>query len=165
MSITNSSKKLKASQKPLPSPTFSHPSSVGEQGLQSAHSASSLPLLSGHSLPLFHGSLPLEAILLKLFPRKLSTDCSSPSTTPARLHIMGPILQALLHMGPYRWKLPQPACSTVVLYLLLRGLSMGCASFSPHPLLCHGILHGCTWRSTLNYFRKITTHGPRKIHS
>ena len=28
-------------------------------------------------------------------------------------------------------------------------VSMGCASFRPHPLLPHGLLHGCTWRSAL----------------
>lgn len=32
---------------------------------------------------------------------------------------------------------------------LLQGLSMGCASFRLHSLLCCGLLHGCMWRSAL----------------
>jgi len=31
--------------------------------------------------------------------------------------------------------------------VLLWGLSTGCASFRPHLLLPHGLLHGCTGRS------------------
>ena len=33
--------------------------------------------------------------------------------------------------------------------VLLWGLSTGCASFRPHLLLPHGLLHDCKWRSAL----------------
>jgi len=55
--------------------------------------------------------------------------------------LQGPTFRSglLLHWSPEGADLEQG--------LFLWGLSMGCGSFSPHPPLNRGLLHGCAWRS------------------
>lgn len=89
--------------------------------------------------------LPWGAIFCKLIPCGHPRGCSPPSTTPTWVHMIWPILQE--HTIP-AWSPQTAAC---------QGLSMGCGSFKPHPLLHSGLLHGCTWRSTL-----CGTHGLQK---
>lgn len=88
------------------------------------------------------------------------SDCVSfpqAAALQAWLHIMGPIFQecSTPHGSPRAAR--PPAClpyyrllhmgSSSTFGLLLLGLSMGCSSFRPHPLLHCGLLHGCMWRS------------------
>lgn len=71
---------------------------------------------------------------------------------------MGPSLQegTVPHI-PHRHSSPSPpAPPRAALHRLQlwpeaapAGISMGCSSFRPHPLLPHGLLHGCRWRSAL----------------
>ena len=107
-------------------------------------------LLSGHSVLLLH----MEFLVQNTVPPKLilcglPTGCSSPSTAPTQLCTTGPILQELLHTGPHGLRPPSPPSRP---WSPLHGLqlhpgatpvgaSMGCASFMPHPLLPHGVLH------------------------
>lgn len=116
-----------------------------------------LQLLYGCSLPLFHvGSLPWDSVLPELIPHGLPTGHSSPSSSPTQLHAMVLTLLALFQHGFSQAAAP-PALlhhRTLPLHelqfrpgLLLRGLSMGFATFRPHPLLIHVFLHVCMWRS------------------
>ena len=99
--------------------------------------------------------LNMGAILPELIPSGLPTGCSSSSTDPAQLCTTGPTLWALLHMGPHGQQLPQPSCRTVdcssqaatPAWAAPVAVSMGCATFRPHPLLHCGLLRGCMWRS------------------
>ena len=55
---------------------------------------------------------------------------------------------------PHRRQLPQtsystPAVSTSWAGPAPPGAPLAAASLGPHPLLHHGLLHGCTWRSAL----------------
>ena len=81
---------------------------------------------------------------------QLSTPCSNMDPT------VGPILQEQPWCRAQQVAAPQASCS---LQLFPMGCSSGWAlllwgpvghtSFSPRPLLYHGLLHGCTWRSAL----------------
>jgi len=64
--------------------------------------------------------------------------------------------EAALHSSPWA-QLLQPSCpnadsspqAAAAHGAAPAGVSMGCASFRPHPLLVHELLHDCTWRSPL----------------
>jgi len=124
----------------------------GEWGLWSVHNTSSLPHLAA---PASRGSLPQDAVLPKLILLWPShrPQLSQHSSNTALSHGNHP--SGAAPAQPHRQQFPQPSCSTTSSYPWTAalawaapvGVSMGCASSRPHPLLHRGPLHGCSWRS------------------
>lgn len=127
---------------PLPLPLPQVQQVNGEWKLQSVHSVLSLPLLHCHSAPAPHGSLSHDAILPKMILQGLPMGLGSPSTAPAQLSPMEPILQALLQHSPTgdtSSSPPTPPQAAALAWAAPVGASMGCTSFSPRPLLHQGL--------------------------
>lgn len=89
-------------------------------------------------------------------PHGIPTGCNSPSTASTWLCTQGPslrrcstqvpIVSSSLTMAPSpHHGLLFTSCSSST--GLLWGISTGCSSFRPHPLLHDGLLHGCMRRS------------------
>ena len=131
-----------------------HPLSSSPQ-LHSVHYTLFLPLLQGHFLPL--SCLPQHVHLPQMISCGLPTACSSPQHFSNTALNHGAHPSGTAPAQPHGGRSPSapaplwaPLC---VLQLQPRaapvGVSMVCASISPHPLLHCELLHGCTWRSVL----------------